>query len=285
MKKIVTVLACVALMLVSVPVGGQVETAKVFSVKGNVKVVPEGRSVGVPCKEGMIVNAGDWIKTGKNSTVTLSFDVEDDNTIKIKENTLVILKLDGYFKIHLLAGEIYALLENVEKEESFRVLTPLVVTESMSSGWGATTDGNYTNVVVFDNRVFICGINKDGTVNKQKYWIEEGYQRKTINFQNPGDMKPVPEKMLSWFREQVVAHHLDKALAKEMKEKGLEVVKTEEVVEEEPAGEETDEDKPKDTFSRRPPRRGAGTFIVDGEEINLVEYLYRQRLRQEPGRD
>lgn len=282
MKRIVMLLVCAALVLVSVPVYGRPETATVFSVKGNVKIVPVGRNASIPCKVGMTINAGDWIKTGKNSTVRLAFDAEGDNSIEIKENTLVILKLDGYFKIHLLAGEIYALLENVEKEESFRVLTPSVVTESMSSGWGATTDGNYTNVVVFDNRVFICGINKDGTVEKEKYWIEEGYQRKTISFQNPGDMRPVPEKMLSWFKEQVVAHHLDKELAKEMKDRGLKSEMTEVVVEEEePVVEEVDEGNPKDTFSGAPVRKGAGTFVVDGEEINLVEYLYRQRLSQE----
>jgi len=251
----------------------QEETATIFEVKGDVKVVPRGRNIGVVCEEGMVVNSGDWIKTGPGSTVTLSFDADADNVVTIEENSLIIMKLDGYFKIQLLTGEIYAILENVEHGEAFRVLTPSVVTESMSSGWGARSDGTYTNVVVFDNRVFLVGLNKDGTVKKKKFWIEEGYQRKTINFEDPGELKPIPENLLSWFREQVVAHHLEKTIVQQTRKQGID---TSEVKED---GEKAAEGAEKEQQYTAP--SGNGKIIVDGEEINLLDFLYKQRLQRE----
>lgn len=240
---------------------GHSETATVFSVYGKVSVVPRGSNVAVECRQGMQLNEGDWIKTYNDASVVISFDRDHENVISVKENSLIILRLDGYFKIHLLAGEIYAFLENVEKDETFRVLMPSVVTESESSGWGATSDGSYTNVMVFDNQAFVCGIKLDGSIDTTKFWIDEGYQRKTIKFQDPGEMRPVPEDIAAWFREQVVAHHLQRSLLREL------------------AG-EVEEEVPQKDQSPSYSRPAPGVFVADGEEVNLVEYLYRERLRR-----
>jgi hypothetical protein len=199
--------------------------------------------------------------------VTISFNEDNSNVISVKENTLVILKLDGYFKIHLLSGEIYAFLESVDKDETFRVLMPSVVTESMSSGWGATSDGSYTNVMVFDNQAFICGIKIDGSVDEKRFWIDEGFQRKTIRFQDPGEMRAIPEEVAAWFKEQVVAHHLERSFVRDMKRKEDVAVKGK-------------EDVGKPVVPPRSSTHAPGVFVVDGEELNLVEYLYRERLRQ-----
>ncbi|MDD4956268.1 MAG: FecR family protein [Candidatus Omnitrophica bacterium] len=244
------------------------EQATVFDFSGDAKIVPKGRKIGVDCEKGMVVYPGDWVKTGSGSFVTIAFDDKNDNVIKVEENSLVIIKLDGYFKLQLLSGEIYAILENVEANETFRVLTPSVVTEATSSGWGAKSDGNLTNVVVFDDRIFICGINKDGSVNKKRYWIEEGYERSTKKFEEPGELKPAPDNMVSWFKDQVVAHHLDKMMAKQLKEQGIDPAAQGKAGEGAQPGE-----APK-------PGPGKGTVIIDGEEVNLVEYLYRQRLNR-----
>jgi len=236
-------------------------------VQGRVSVIPKGSNLAVEAKKGMQLNEGDWIKTDKESSVTISFNEDDSNVISVKENTLVILKLDGYFKIHLLSGEIYAFLESVEKDETFRVLMPSVVTESMSSGWGATSDGSYTNVMVFDNQAFICGIKIDGSVGEKKFWIDEGFQRKTIKFQDPGEMRAVPEEVTAWFKEQVVVHHLERSFARDIKRKGKGPIKGKEEAE-------------KPVVPSRVSTHAPGVFVVDGEELNLVEYLYRERLKQ-----
>lgn len=285
MKKIVVfavaILVCASMSFLAE--GGQIETATIFSVDGKASVIPKGSHLAVEAEEGMQLNEGDWIKTDHGSSVTVAFDEAASNVINVKENTLVILKLDGYFKIQLLSGEIYAFLESVEKDETFRVLMPSVVTESMSSGWGATTDGSYTNVMVFDNEAFICGIKLDGSVDEKKFWIDEGFQRKTIKFQDPGEMKAVPGEVANWFKEQVVAHHLEKSFSRDIKGRSQKPQKQEEKPEApeiEDRGKEDPEKRKTSNSTSQSSNAARGIFVVDGKEINLVEYLYQERLKQ-----
>jgi len=234
------------------------EIVSVFSVTGSVKVVPKGANTGAQCEKDMILHAGDWIKTGTNASVTIAFDEEASNVITIEENSLIVIKLDGYFKVQLLRGEIYAILENVSRGEKFRVLTPSVVTESLNSGWGASSDGAYTNVVVFDNKVFVCGINPEGEIENKKYWIEEGYQRKTLAFKDPGEIESLPENVVPWFKEQVMAHHLAKIEKKEQDTQEIDA---------EFFGTDID------------PEDGSEDGKSDSDETDLLEYIYKQRLK------
>lgn len=256
--------------MVTPSTGTAPERATVFSVVGDVKIVPRGRNVGVPAERGMSLSEEDWIRTGPNASITVSFDEENENVLRIEENSLVIMKLDGYIKVQLLSGDVYAVLENVSEDDVFRVMTPSVITESASSGWGASSDGSYTNVVVFNNKVFVYGINPDGSPKEDKYWVGEGHQRRTLRFEDPGSLEASSEALKSWFEEQVVAHHLERKMRQELAQK--------EDLSPDPA-------LPEDAADvEAPPVRAGGpasqTMIVDGEEVNIVEYLYKQRLRR-----
>jgi len=256
MKKMTVLLILIVItsMTALASVYAEKEAAFVFSLNGKVSIVPKGSITSVECRKNMVLYAGDWVKTGSDSSATIAFDKEASNVITIEENSLVIIKFDGYFKVQLMRGEIYAILENVERDETFRVLAPSVVTESLSSGWGASTDGEYTNVVVFDNRVLVCGVNKDGETSKKKYWIEEGYQRKTLKFQDPGQLEPVPDTALHWFKEQVVAHHLFRKAEEEENARTLEGTDTSAL------------------------KKSVGD--AKEENVDLLEYLLKQRLEQ-----
>lgn len=236
------------------------EVVSVFSIRGDVKVVPKGANRGTKCEKGMILHAGDWIKTSKDATVTIAFDKEADNVITIEEKSLIVLRLDGYFKVQLLRGEILAILENVTRGEKFRVLTPSVVTESLNSGWGAKSDGAYTNVVVFDNKVFVCGINPEGEIEDKKYWIEEGEQRKTLTFEDPGELETLPQNAVPWFKEQVMAHHLAKVEEEEVLAQDVDL---------ELLGAEID------YGNRKTGEKGD----KKSNKTDLLEYLYKQRLK------
>ena len=271
---------CIAMILGST-LGGQTqseEVARVVAVKGDVKVVPKDTNVGKVCVSDMILHQGDWVKTGQNAVVSIAFDENMDNVIRVEENSIVIIKLDGYFKIQLLTGELYAMLEDVKSNDSFKILTPSVLTEAMSSGWGVKSDGTYTNVVVFDNKVFICGLNKDGTVKEDKFWIKEGYQRKTIKFEDPGELERAPEDLVDWFKEQVLAHHLERTLAKQRRSTGKSssrTVKAGAVLEQK--GTATVGGQERSTHGGR---AAGNTIIVDGKEVNLLDYLYNKRLEK-----
>ncbi|MBU0683398.1 MAG: FecR family protein [Candidatus Omnitrophica bacterium] len=256
-KRALILLAVIVTLFNSLFAWGESDVVSVFSINGDVKVVPKGRNVGVKCEKEMILHAGDWIKTGANSSVTIAFDRDANNVITIEEKSLIVIRMDGYFKVQLLRGEIYAILENVSKGETFRVLTPSVVTESLNSGWGAASDGSYTNVVVFDNRVFVCGINPEGEIEKKKYWIEEGYKRKTLIFEDPGDIESLPENAVPWFKEQVMAHHLAKVEQKE-------------------------ECASADILNLETEHAEEDASTSKKDHTDFLEYLYKQRLRYKP---
>ncbi|MFA6635827.1 MAG: FecR domain-containing protein [Candidatus Omnitrophota bacterium] len=269
-----------------VPVAGcdeKNDTASIFSVSGDVKVIRMGSNIGLQCEEGMNIKPGDWIKTGEGSSATLSFDNSADNIIKVQENSLVVMKLDGYFKVQLLDGKINAILESVQQEETFRVLTPSVVTESTNSGWALSADGNYSTVVVVDGEAYVCGINEDGSIRKSKFAVQEGYGRTTKMYQDPADLTAAPESVMKWFKDQVLEHHLAKVMAKKAEEKGVPLARESERQEPEDAPEEF-QPKVKQRSERREGTKGKNVAIIDGEEVSLLEYIYRKRLEQEEGR-
>ncbi|MBF0493658.1 MAG: FecR domain-containing protein [Candidatus Omnitrophica bacterium] len=242
------ILAFLFFISIAPVVSAETTSAFVFSFKGDVKIVPVGSNIGVKCEKGMVVNPNDWIKTGPASEVTLSFDENADNVIKVQESSLIILKMDGYVKMQLLKGELYAILEDVKKDEVFRVMTPSVVAESTSAGWGVSGDGTYTKTVVIDGQAYVCGINKDGTPSEKKYQVGSGYQRKTALYKDPGAQEEAPQEVVSWFKEQVIAHHLEKEIYKKTKSENSAKVS------------------------------GGDVIIADGEKVNIVDYIYKKRL-------
>ena len=279
-----TVLICATVFACGNACADEKEAAKIFSVTGDVKVIRMGSNIGVQCEEGVGIMPGDWIKTGTGSFATISFDDGADNVIKVQENSLVVMKLDGYFKVQLLAGQINAILESVQLGETFRVLTPSVVTESMNSGWALSADGNYSTVVVVDGEAYVCGVNEDGSIRKSQFAVREGYGRTTKMDQDPAAEVMAPESVMKWFKDQVLEHHLAKVVAQKAEEsetllnKAAEQEKQDGVVPGELLAEGTQKRE------KREGTKGKNVAVIDGEEVSLLEYIYRKRLEQSEGR-
>lgn len=244
----------------------------VAAVKGDAKAIPAGSSLGTQCTRGMRLRPGDWIKTGENSSVTLSFDKGGQNAITLQDDSLMIIKLDGYFKVQLLKGKVYAILENVAGGEIFRVLAPSVVTESTASGWTLDAQGIYNSVIVCDGEAYVCGINKDGTVKQEKFAVKEGYGRLTKGGENPEPPTKASEDVVSWFRAKVVEHHLNKAAVKKLEQEEM-------YNSEKKDAEKTDVGGLAQGKADRS-TQGKNVFIVDGKEYDLLEYIYSQRLKE-----
>lgn len=258
------------------------DTARVFSVRGDARVIPLGSNVGVQCQEGMLINPGDWIRTGENSSVTFAFDHDADNVVRVQENSLVIMRLDGYFKVQLLKGKVNAILENVQHGEKFRVLTPSVVTESASSGWMVSAEGEYSTVVVVEGEAYVLGVNKDGSIRKDRYKIEEGLARTTRMHEDPGEPTAAPDGVMDWFREQVVEHHLaQKAAEKAGSEPDASVGSGRRSPGTENELTSAQEQVIEESFSEGAGRgQGRSIAIVDGEEVDILEYIYKRRLHR-----
>jgi hypothetical protein len=162
------------------------EDVVVISMAGKAKVIPAGKKKPVDCKTGMYLKAGARITTEKGAYVQIAFDELEENIVKISENSDVVLKLADGDKIELVNGQIYALLRDMEKDETFRVRTPCAVCGARGTGWRTKTDGQVTEVAVFDDKVFVRGLKKDGTAMEKFSWLGEGYKVKIKKFEGPG---------------------------------------------------------------------------------------------------
>ena len=259
MKKIILILIILSTFICASSYAE--EDVFIYSVNGNVKIIASGSNVGITCQKGMKLNPLDWVKTGPNSSAVIAFDANADNILKVEESSLVIIKMDGYFKAQLLKGQVYALLENVEKDDTFRMLTPSVVTEAKTSAWGVNNEGVYTSVMVLDGEAYVCGVNKDGSVKKDKYKISEGKQRTTKRFEDPGVLNTSPEEIQNWFKDQVIKHHMSKEITKKIGQK---------------------KSKKRLEHIKRPKTlKGKNITIVDDQEVDILDYIYKDRLSKQ----
>ncbi len=202
MKKLLLLLVCLALSIGLTSAYALDEKVVVVSHDGDVKVIPAGQAQAIACQNGMLLKEGSRVITGKASYVTIAFDKAGRNLVKIKENTEVVIKLDGSDKIELVDGVVFALLQKLDRGETFRVRTPCAVCGARGTAWMTETNGLVTYVGVFGSNVFASGINKDGSVMEKKYWVKNGYQRMIEKFKDPGDEKKVPEDTLKKWKKE-----------------------------------------------------------------------------------
>jgi hypothetical protein len=115
----------------------------------------------------------------------------------------VAIKLEGPDKIELVDGEIFALLQNLEPGEVFRVRTPCATCGARGTGWRTATTGKATEVSVFEDQVFVRGIKKDGTAMEDQYTVKEGYETKIKKFDKPQKMRKISARRLAKMKNEI----------------------------------------------------------------------------------
>ncbi len=204
MRKVLVFAGCLFFLFSTVSsVFGVGETVLVISYAGDVKIIPAGAAKAIPCQPGMVLREGTRIITGEESYIEIVFDRSRQNLVKIKANTEVVIKLDDAGRIDLIDGEVYTLLRDIKEGQTFRVRTPGAVCGARGTGWYTGVKGKITDIVSFQDNVFVYGVNKDGSVKEEIFWIKEGYERKVKKFGRPGDMIRVSEERLARMRREV----------------------------------------------------------------------------------
>ncbi len=148
------------------------DTIVILSFAGDVKIIPSGGTDPVFCNPGMILKEGTRIITGEESYLEMAFDRSSRNIVIVKENSEVVIRLDGIDKISLIDGKMYTLLRELKKGATFRVRTPSAICGARGTGWSVSADENVTEIISFDGRVFVRGINSDGSGAEEEVWIE-----------------------------------------------------------------------------------------------------------------
>jgi polyhydroxyalkanoate synthesis regulator phasin len=205
MKKILPIVLFLCTFLISSIALCSIESPVVISYAGDVQIFPIGNTIPILCKPGMFIDQGTLIKTGEESYVEIAFDKSKKNFVKIIDNSDVVLKLDGPEKIELIDGKIFTFLKEVEKGQSFRVRTPSAVCGARGTGWMTEHTGAFTEVAVFDSKVFVRGLKEDGSVMEEELWVETGFKRKIERFSSPGKTKKVSKERLQEMKNEFVS--------------------------------------------------------------------------------
>jgi hypothetical protein len=203
MKKILILLLSVVLVIwMGTIVPAAEEPVMIISYAGDVKVLPAGTLSPVACSPGMLLSKGTRVITGEESYVEIAFNRLKSNVIKVRENSMVMIKLDGVDRFGLDSGEVFTLIRDLSKDGIFQMRTPCAVCGTYGTGWSTKADKDLTTVAVFKGRVFVRGIKKDGSVMEKEFWIEEGFQREIKKFECPGELERLSEVGLSEMRKE-----------------------------------------------------------------------------------
>lgn len=247
----------------------------IIASKGDVRIIPKGTSLGVKAEEGMVIHPGDWVRTGIGSYITLVFDKRGNKVVELQEDSLIIIKGDGYYNLQIMDGKLTAILENMEKNDYFRVLTPSAVAESNNSVWMVDSSGILTTVSSVSGYMGVYGVNTDGTAKDQRYEIVEGNARTTRMFEDPSDMMALGYGVVSWNRKEA-------SKSKDIRDAGLKNVKI---------GEDTsfnDSQKkyiPEKISGDKPQEiKRKNVVIVDGKEVDIIEYMSNKNAYEKPAK-
>jgi len=204
MKKVLILFLCaVSVICMTALVSAAAEPVVVVSYAGSVEVLFPTAAGPVACKPGMVLQEGSRITTGDESYIEIAFNRLKSNVVRVMENSNVIVKLDGADKIVLVDGEVFTMIRDFKKGEVFQVRTPCAVCGARGTGWSTRTDKDIvTDVAVFDDKVFVRGIKKDGSVMEKEFWIEEGFLRKIKKIELPGKLEKMSEARMSGMRKE-----------------------------------------------------------------------------------
>ncbi|MBD3379866.1 MAG: hypothetical protein GF408_05330 [Candidatus Omnitrophica bacterium] len=175
-------------------------SVRVVDCGGRSEVLLPGGSAPVECVTGLELEKGARITTSNGAFVSIAFDRSEGNIVTVREDSEVVMLLEGGDRIKLVSGEVFAMLENLDKGKSFRVKTPCASCGARGTGWNTFTDGKVTEVSVIDGRVFVRGINKNGSPMEKAHWVDKGFERRIELHGRPGKMRKIPEKKLQKIR-------------------------------------------------------------------------------------
>jgi hypothetical protein len=197
--------ACVisAVLVCGAVFAAPVKSVSVMSYAGDVKVTARGTDTPVACQPGMALEDGARLTTGEESYADITFDASGKNVVRVRENSQMVLKLEGADKIELIDGEVFAVLENLKRGETFRIKTPCATCGARGTAWDAKTGADVTEVLVLRGRVFVRGTNRDGSVMEGELLVDEGLATRVRKFERPEKIEKISEERLTKLEKDI----------------------------------------------------------------------------------
>ncbi|MGB2706447.1 MAG: hypothetical protein WBC74_06300, partial [Candidatus Omnitrophota bacterium] len=151
------------------------DEVQIVSLEGEVKVLPKDEKNWTDAKWGMILRAGDRIKTGPASSCVLSFDKKTKNVVGIFDNSDVVMLLDAEKKLEVIDAYLLARLSAIPEGSTFEVKTPTAVCGARGTGLGIKAGKKSTEGAAYENDIFIRNVKSDTVEEKS---IREGFLRR-----------------------------------------------------------------------------------------------------------
>lgn len=177
------------------------EAALIVSVAGVPKITKSSNNEVRTCKTGMEVNPGDVISTLLDERVDIALDDKADRILRIDENSYVRINTQDF--INLSRGTIYAKIKSMPKDSKFEVRTPVAICGARGTGWFVETDSNKSAFGVFENSIYVKGIDRSGNIIEDELSLTEGQKTLIDRFDKPGAIEKLSEADLNKWNDLI----------------------------------------------------------------------------------
>lgn len=144
------------------------QNARIIDLTGNVMVKMNEAGSWNKAKINMVLQKNSELETKEDSNCTLAFDDAHKNVLTMKSNSR--LKLDSIkpADVFLNEGRVFTLIESLSRNEKFQVRTPTAIAGARGTGWSTDFHNNKTNVLCFDDTVYVYGVDNEGNSTGEK---------------------------------------------------------------------------------------------------------------------
>lgn len=101
--------------------------AKIYSFKGDVRVLKSGTQLWLPVQAWMSLEVGDKVRTGKDSSLEIAYDDFFLNIVRIDENTIAEFRNIEPTDLFLSDGTVFSAVDGLKVSGSYQVSTPVAV--------------------------------------------------------------------------------------------------------------------------------------------------------------
>ena len=220
MKKYITstvmlVFLCLVVFL-SKAYAQQAQQAEVTHYSGTVEVLFKEADDFTGVQEGVMLEAGDTIKTGDSSSAELSFNDDNSNLVRLEEDTEVSLSLSVDEKLEMTTGEVFSTISNLPSGSAFEIRTPTAVSGARGTDWVTKVTEEGTDVEAIDSQPYVRHFESDGTVSKERTVMAPGQMTTVHKFEKPSQFRPIAQARRQEYQalKQEVHKHGGEAIQK-----------------------------------------------------------------------
>ncbi len=151
---------------------------KTFVVKGDVRIKKTGEGAGWHNMEAStVLEKGDTVETGKNSSVDIVIGNDTEKTIRLGEKSHVEFQGINPADLSVSQGKLLVALKKLEPKSSFVIKTPTAICGARGTGWIEEVLPEKTKVSVFESEIFAHEVGANGKRDPVENMVAAGTQR------------------------------------------------------------------------------------------------------------